>query len=133
MPNSAPPSPGPASPRSPDRASWLLRAAFGAAVLLQFVVLYLPQTPDGTPSTPGSDKAVHLLIFALVMLTGRLAGIRTRPLVLGLLVHAGLSELVQHTLLPARAGDLLDILANIAGTGLGWYVASMITRHRLRR
>ncbi|SEE99795.1 hypothetical protein SAMN04488554_4240 [Ruania alba] len=102
-------------------------------MLLQLAALYVPQTPDGAPSPPGSDKALHVLIFALVMLTGRLARYPSIPLAIGLAAHAGISELIQHLLLPARSGDLLDVVADLAGIAVGWYVASMITRHRLRR
>ncbi len=113
--------------------TWFVRLAFAGAILVQLVVLYLPATPDGAPSTPGADKAVHVLVFAVVMLTGRLLPLPGVPLAAVLLVHAGVSELVQHLLLPNRSGDLADVVADIAGIALGWYIASMITRHRLRR
>ncbi|QOR69662.1 VanZ family protein [Ruania alkalisoli] len=135
MPDSAttPPSASRRRPGTTPSSTWLVRLAFAGSILVQLVVLYLPATPDGAPSTPGADKAVHVLVFAVVMLTGRLLPLPGVPLAAVLLVHAGVSELVQHLLLPGRSGDLADIVADIAGIALGWYVASMITRHRLRR
>lgn len=112
----------------------LHRLFFAAAIALQLLALYLPQAPTtGGVSVPGADKAVHVLIFAVVMLTGVLAHVPVRWLALVLAAHAVLSELVQHVLLPDRSGDPLDAVADLAGIALGWYVASMITRHRLTR
>ena len=112
----------------------LHRVFFAAAIALQLLALYLPQTPGAEGvGVPGADKAVHVLIFALVMLTGLLAGLPARWLAPGLAIHAVLSELIQHVLLPDRSGDPLDAVADLAGVLLGWYVASMITRHRLNR
>lgn len=117
-----------------SRGSALLRAVFVATIALQLVVLYLPQAPSSAEvSVPGADKAVHLLVFALVMFTGLLAGLPARWLVLVLAVHAVLSEVVQHVLLPGRTGDPLDAVADLGGIALGWYVASMVGRHRQSR
>jgi VanZ family protein len=96
----------------------LVWALFGLAVLLQLVVLYLPRTPDG-PGIPGFDKLVHAGIFLLPAALGVLAGLR--PVLLGaiLAAHAVLSEVVQHLLLPARAGDAWDVVADLVGLVLG--------------
>lgn len=121
------------TPRSPDPARWH-RVFFAAAIALQLLALYLPQAPAGAGiSVPGADKAIHVLIFALVMLTGVLAGLPGRWLALILAAHAAVSELIQHLLLPHRSGDLLDAVADLGGIALGWYVASMVSRHRLSR
>jgi hypothetical protein len=93
------------------------RVLLAAAVLLQLVVLYSPRAP----STGGHwwvDKTVHVGIFAVVAWTGRLAGLRWRPLVLVLLAHAVVSEVVQATLLP-RDGDWRDSLADAVGVAVG--------------
>lgn len=112
----------------------LRRVFFAGAVALQLLALYLPQAPTpGEVTLPGADKAIHVLVFALVMLTGVLAGLPARWLALVLAAHAVLSEVIQHVVLPARSGDPLDAVADLAGIVLGWYVASMITRHRLSR
>lgn len=118
-----------------SRGSFLLRRVFFAgAVALQLVALYLPQPPTpGEVAVPGADKAVHVLVFALMMLTGVLAGLPARWLALVLAAHAVLSEVIQHVLLPTRSGDPLDALADLGGIALGWYVATMVTRHRQSR
>ncbi len=102
-----------------------------AAVVVQLLALYLPRVPvPGGDSLLGSDKAVHVLLFAAVMLTGVLAGVPARWLALALVAHAGISELVQHLLLPTRSGDVLDLVADVAGIAIGWYLATMLARHR---
>ncbi|WP_210418099.1 VanZ family protein [Ruania zhangjianzhongii] len=117
---------------TPAGSSALLRAIFVATIAVQLIVLYLPQPPSTAEvGVPGADKAIHVLVFALVMLTGVLASVPARWLALVLAAHAVLSEVVQHLLLPSRSGDPLDAVADLAGIALGWYVASMITRHRL--
>lgn len=116
------------------RRATALRVIFGATIVLQIIVLYLPQTPSTVEvGVPGADKAVHVLVFALVMLTGVLTGLPGRWLALVLAAHAVLSEVIQQLLLPSRTGDPLDAVADLGGIALGWYVASMITRHRLSR
>lgn len=108
------------------------RVIFAAAVVVQLVALYLPQVPAvGGVAVPGADKAVHLLVFALVMLTGLLAGVPARWLAPLLAGHAVLSELIQHLLLPGRTGDPMDVVADLGGIALGWYLASMVGRHGL--
>src|SRR5699024_10557791 len=90
----------------------LHRVVFCAAVVVQLLALYLPKVPStGGMEVPGSDKAVHALVFGLVMLTGILAGVNARWLAVILLAHAVLSEVVQYTLLPHRTGDPMDALA----------------------
>ena len=108
--------------------------AFVVAVAIQLLALYLPRAhvPGGV-DVPGTDKALHVAIFALVMLTGVLAGLPGRWLALVLVAHAGISELVQHLLLPGRTGDVLDAVADLGGIALGWYLATMFTRHRTNR
>ena len=116
----------------PSRAkSTPVRLAFAGALGVHLVGLYLPRVdvPDSM-EVPGADKAVHVLLFAIVMLTGVLARIPARWLALVLAVHAVVSEVIQHVLLPGRTGDPFDVLANLGGVAIGWYVATMIGRHR---
>lgn len=105
--------------------------AFTAAVVAHLLGLYLPEvdSPDGL-DVPGQDKVAHILLFGVVMVTGRLAGLAAGPLAGALLVHAGVSELIQHALLPRRSGDPLDVVADVAGIALGWYVSGLVLRHR---
>lgn len=115
---------------------------FGLAVVLQLMVLYVPTTPEG-PGIPGFDKLVHAGIFLLPAAIGVLAGIR--PVLLGgiLAAHAVLSEVLQHLVLPGRAGDPWDVLANLAGVALGLVLGTALralpamrgdaAAHRVRR
>ncbi|MBN9734541.1 VanZ family protein [Pseudonocardia sp. P1] len=98
---------------------------FVLAVLLSLVVLFTPAS--GVPTAPpGTDKIVHLLVFALLAWTGRTAGLRPWPLLGGLVVYAAASEVLQAALPIGRSGDVLDGLTDIAGAllGLGLYVGT---------
>lgn len=92
----------------------LWQALFGAAVAAQLVVLYWPRATDPAPGLP-VDKVVHLGVFALVAWTGLRAGVPRVPLLAALLAHAGVSEVIQGTLLPYRDGDVSDALADAVG------------------
>ena len=108
------------------RRLWL--ALLGAALVGQLLGLYAPSAPQmGGPTVPGADKAAHAVMFAAVVLTALRAGL-PRRWVLGLsLVHAVLSEVVQHELLPHRSGDLLDVVADVAGIALGAWGARALS------
>ncbi|UNX53984.1 VanZ family protein [Georgenia sp. TF02-10] len=119
----APPQPRPPDRRSPDRRArwwWLLAAALAA----QLLVLYAPQLPGGGPAAlPGADKVGHAAVFALVTVAGLRAGVRPWLVVAYGLAQAGVSETLQHLLLPGRTGDPADVLADLAGVGLGLVLA----------
>lgn len=94
------------------------------SLLLSLYVLFAPDPGGPDTELPGADKAVHLLLFALVAATARwrLGG---RPAVLAaVLLYAALSEVVQGVALPGRSGDLLDLLADALGALLGSALAS---------
>lgn len=110
-------------------STWVLRAGFGLAVAANMWGLYAPEQL-GDPLFPGVDKVAHLGSFALVMLLGQLVGIRPRLLASVLVVHAAASEVVQHVLLPGRSGDVIDLLADVVGIGLGWALAVAVRRAR---
>jgi hypothetical protein len=95
------------------------RALFVLAVLVQLVVLYLPRGVDVGGGLPGLDKVVHVAVFGAVAATGTWAGLRLRWLAAALAAHAFVSEVVQHWLLPGRAGDPLDTVADLVGVALG--------------
>ena len=109
-----------------------------ALALLLNIGFYLPSLPSSTPGAgiPGIDKAVHLLVFALtVFALGRVLAPRGRfPIgwvVIAALVHAVLIELVQLVALPQRSGDVLDLLFDVVGIGLGlalWSGERMLRR-----
>jgi hypothetical protein len=109
------------TPAGPGRSPRAL-AAFAATVALQLVLLYWPFAPGGG-GLPHQDKAVHLLIFAAVAWTGLRAGVPTRWLLALLVLHAGVSELVQARLLPDRSGDPADVLADLLGVLAGTLLA----------
>ena len=83
-------------------------------------VLFAPD--PGAPRTglPGADKAVHLLLFALLALTARLRFGPARGVLAGLVAYAVLSEVVQATLLAQRSGDVQDLVADLVGVAVGW-------------
>ena len=67
------------------------------AVVAQLVVLYWPfVTVEGPVSW--TDKVVHLLVFV---------------------IHAPVSELVQHFLMPGRSGDGWDVVLDLVGVAVG--------------
>ena len=100
------------------------RWALVLAVLLQLAVLYDPRAPSvgGLADVAGLDKVVHAGLFALVMVAGRAAHLPRVPLLLLTVVQAPLSEIVQWTLLPHRSGDPWDVVADLAGCLLGWWL-----------
>ena len=115
--------------RPAGRAAWWL---FAVAVVANLLLLYWPRAP-GSAGIPHLDKAVHLVSFALVTWTGTRAGLALGTLAAALTVHAIASELIQHTLLPGRSGDPADVVADLAGVGLGLLLAHRSsTRHGVR-
>jgi len=97
------------------------------AVLASLVVLFAPSAGGMSPF-PGSDKVVHLLLFAGLAFTTRW---RFGPVAFGLAAVAGyaaLSEVVQAFALPGRSGDPYDVLADLAGAGLGCLLARHLPR-----
>ena len=106
--------------------------AFGAAMLVQLVVLYAPSSPADPPFAH-ADKVVHVLVFLVPAAVALLAGGPPRLVVVGFAAHAVVSEVVQHALLPGRAGDLLDVVADLVGVGLGvlaWRLAVLVVGRR---
>ena len=103
----------------------LLLALLAVAVAVQLVVLYAPSGPSDSPF-PGSDKVVHVLVFAVPVTIALLAGGPLRPVVAVFAAHAVLSEVVQHALLPGRSGDPLDVVADLVGVGLGLFTWHLV-------
>lgn len=101
-----------------------------AAVVVQLAVLYWPVvTIEGPVSW--TDKVVHLLVFALptYAVARALGSVRTAVVVFAL--HAPVSELVQHFLLPGRSGDPWDAVLDLVGVGLA--AGALVVGARLRR
>jgi VanZ family protein len=101
-----------------------------AAVVVQLAVLYWPVvTIEGPVSW--TDKVVHLLVFAVpTYAVGRALG-SVRTAVVAFALHAPVSELVQHFLLPGRSGDPWDAVLDLVGVGLA--AAALVVRARLPR
>lgn len=99
-------------------------------VLVHLAVLYWPVVTVTGPVS-WSDKVVHLLVFAAPTW---LVGWATRRAALSaavFLVHAPVSELVQHYLLPARTGDVWDVVLDVVGVSVG--AALLVVGRRLDR
>jgi hypothetical protein len=108
----------------------LVGAAAVVVVLVHLAVLYWPAVTVTGPVS-WSDKVVHLSVFAVpTWLVGR----ATRRWVVSIgafLVHAPVSELVQHALLPGRTGDVWDVVFDVAGVAVG--SAVLVVGRRLDR
>jgi hypothetical protein len=111
------------------------RLAFCATVAVNLAVLLAPSTPGpsllpglaglaGLAGMEGMDKAVHALVFAAVAGTGVRVHLPWRALLATLLAWAVVSELIQGAVLPSRAADGWDVLADVAGTLFGLLAAS---------
>lgn len=77
-----------------------------------------------------SDKALHVLAFAALALSMRLAFVRVRGLWLWslLVALAPLVEWLQHALQPSRHFSLGDIHANLLGVGVALAASALIGR-----
>ena len=100
--------------------------------LLSLYVLFWPR-PAGGPLFAGSDKIVHLLLFALLAATARWRFGPSRAVVVAVLAYAALSELVQALWLEERSGDVRDLLADSIGTAIGWLAARRLARRQPAR
>jgi hypothetical protein len=105
---------------------------FCAAAAASLVILFTPES--GVPTAPpGTDKVVHVLLFAALATTGRTAGFRQAPLVIGLVCYAGISEVLQSWLPLGRSGDLIDAAVDVLGIGAGWAVLAFGRRPTINR
>lgn len=100
-----------------------------AAVVVQLVVLYAPRAPS-TGGVPGLDKLVHVLVFGLVVAAGLRVCAPGWLVLLLTVVHAPVSEMVQAVVLANRSGDPLDVLADLVGCALGWWVGRRVMMGR---
>src|SRR5699024_6160559 len=48
-----------------------------------------------------------------------------------LAIHAPLSEVIQDLALPGRGAEVGDVVADLGGIALGWYLAGVVLRRRL--
>jgi len=117
-------------PASAAPTGRLARGLAVAAVVVQLLVLYWPVvTVEGPVSW--TDKVVHALVFAIpTYAVGRAFG-SVRMAVVVFAIHAPVSELVQHFLLPGRTGDVWDAVLDLVGVALG--AAALMVRGARRR
>lgn len=101
------------------------------ALAVQLIGLYSPSQPGPQSQLP-LDKIAHFTMFAAVAVTALGVGWPARWVGPLLAAHAGLSEVVQAQLLPNRAGDPGDVVADLIGTAvgllLGWAVSGRSRR-----
>jgi VanZ family protein len=103
---------------------------FVVVLVAHLASLYWPRIGIAGPET-WTDPVVHVLLDLAPTVTGLLAGVRPAYLVGLLALHAPVSELVQHYLLPNRSGDVWDAVADLSGVVLG--VTSVVVGRALRR
>ena len=110
--------PRPPAPAPTPLTHGVALAAFVGLVLLQLAAVYWPRVDVQGPVS-WTDKVVHVTLFAAPTVAGLLARVRPAYVVTALAVHAPVSELVQHFLLPNRSGDVWDAVADLSGVVLG--------------
>lgn len=121
--------------RATEPGGWLralLVVGLVLAVLAQLKILYTP-TVGGVPPFPHADKVVHAAVFALPVICAALSGGWLTSAALVGLVHAPVSELVQHAWVPGRTGDPWDVVADVVGVGLAVLVVLVVRRLGARR
>ncbi len=96
----------------------LSRGAFAVAALVSLAVLFAPAS-DVPAAADGVDKLVHAVLFCVLALTGRWAGVGRRVLAGGLVGYAVASELLQGALPLGRTASVWDALADVVGVVLG--------------
>jgi VanZ family protein len=96
-------------------------------LVVSLYVLFAP-AQGGPTLFDGSDKVVHLLLFAALAGTGRWRFGAQPALLLGVVAYAVVSEVVQGALLSGRSGDPVDVLADLVGAAAGWVAAGLLLR-----
>jgi VanZ family protein len=114
----------------PGRTTHRWRLAFVGLVVVQLLAVYWPRVDVQGPVI-WTDKVVHVLLFLAPTVAGLLAGLRPGWVVGLVALHAPVSELVQHFLLPNRSGDVWDAVADLSGVVLGVTLV-MVWRARRR-
>lgn len=110
------------------------RVPLVAVLAVSLVLLFGPAGPASDAVPTGSDKVVHVLLFAALAWTGRLAGVPLPPLGLALLAYAGLSEVLQSSVPWAeRTSSWADVAADAAGIALGLLLPQPRARGRGRQ
>ncbi len=105
------------------------RWAFGAAFLVSLIILFIPES-GVPPAIPGTDKVIHLTLFAALTTTGLLAGSRRRWLLPAVLAYAVASEFIQAIGVIGRTSSVADVLADAIGVALGVGLVGWLRRRR---
>ena len=77
-----------------------------------------------------TDKVIHAVVFGAPVIVGARAGLPLRWLVVAFAVHAPVSELIQHTVLPKRSGEVWDAVLDLAGVAAAAGIATALERRR---
>jgi VanZ family protein len=85
--------------------------------------LFWPDPAGSGSGPPGSDKAVHVLLFGALAATARWRFGSPAWVLPAVVTYAVVSEVVQALWLSARAGDLRDLVADLLGIAAGWLLA----------
>ncbi len=104
----------------------MLWTLFAIALVVHLLGLYLPGGTGGPAFFEGEDKLGHMAIFAVVVAPALLLGFPARLVCVLAAAHAALSELIQHTLIPRRSGELLDFVADCVGVLVGVLIARWV-------
>ena len=100
-------------------------------LLVQVVSLYAETPGAGEPLVPGQDKFGHVFLFGIPFAVALV--LRSRPVSLGILAHAVVSEPLQGLLTTTRTVDVWDLIADLVGIGLAvagvWWVRRRQARH----
>jgi VanZ family protein len=100
--------------------SRLWRLAFALALALNLAILYFPFAVGPPSSLPFLDKVVHAGTFGLIAVTGSMARVPLRLLVVLIVGQAVFSEIAQGTVAVLhRDGNWADALADLVGGVLG--------------
>lgn len=110
------------------RQRWEVAPFWGVFVLS--LVSFLTPGPDLPAGPDISDKVEHAAIFAVLALTGRLAGFAVRPLLAALVAYAVTSEILQAVLPIHRDGDWRDVVADVTGAVLALLLLALLGRVR---
>lgn len=100
---------------------------FGLALVISAVLLFSPGTRVPT-GPPWADEATHLLVFAVLAVTGLRCPVPARTLLGVLAGYAAASELVQVLLPIDRSGTVRDALVDLVGLALGAAVLTAAQR-----
>ena len=102
--------------------------------LLYILLRPTSDLPQNFPSFEGMDKVVHFLIFAFLAYLYKKAFLKHSILKEFLLLagYALLTEIMQEKMHMGRSGDPLDLLADVMGISLGYWVMSQLA-NKLQR